>query len=135
MSHTFMALSVVGSAPESIVDTPQKRSGAPDSAMRSGAMVDTSSIKLPLVDKHRERYAGWIANNICDGVFNGFRGVRSVILVGGGADMVEGWLREWYGEKIVDRKKLPHTRKIPPVDMNAMGGLRLELMRQRQSSG
>jgi len=90
---------------------------------------------LPLVDKHRERYAGWIANNICDGVFNGFRGVRSVILVGGGADMVEGWLREWYGEKIVDRKKLPHTRKIHPVDMNAMGGLRLGLMRQKQASG
>src|SRR5690606_19936520 len=44
---------------------------------------------LPLIDKHRERYAGWIANNICDGVFNGFRGVKSVILVGGGAEMVE----------------------------------------------
>ena len=67
---------------------------------------------LPLIDKHRERYAGWIANNICDGVFNGFRGVKSVILVGGGAEMVEPFLREWYGEKVVDRKKLPHTRRI-----------------------
>jgi len=43
----------------------------------------------PLVDKHRERYAGWIANTICDGVFNGFRGIKSVILVGGGAQLVE----------------------------------------------
>jgi len=89
---------------------------------------------LPLIDKHRERYAGWIANNICDGVFNGFRGVKSVILVGGGAEMVEPFLREWYGEKVVDRKKLPHTRRIHPVDMNAMGGLRLALMRQKQAT-
>ena len=88
----------------------------------------------PVLAKHQERYAGWIANNICDGVFNGFRGVKSVILVGGGAVLVEDWLREWYGDKIVDRKKLPHTRKIHPVDMNAMGGLRLALMRQRQAT-
>jgi len=88
----------------------------------------------PLVDKHRERYAGWIANTICDGVFNGFRGIKSVILVGGGAQLVERWICEWYGDKIVDRKKLPHTRNIHPVDMNAMGGLRLSLMRQKQAT-
>lgn len=27
---------------------------------------------LPLIDMHHERYAGWIANNICDGIFNAF---------------------------------------------------------------
>src|SRR5690554_7947291 len=80
---------------------------------------------LPLIDKHRERYAGWIANNICHGVFNGFRGVKSVILVGGGAEMVEPYLQEWYGEKVVDRKTLPHTRRIHPLGMNAMVRLRL----------
>ncbi|HEX2623344.1 MAG TPA: ParM/StbA family protein, partial [Phototrophicaceae bacterium] len=38
----------------------------------------------PLLDKHCERYAEWIANNILDGVFNGLRGIKSLILVGGG---------------------------------------------------
>lgn len=36
--------------------------------------------------------------------------------------MVEPFPREWYGGKIVDRKKLPHPRRIHPVDMNAMSG-------------
>ena len=89
----------------------------------------------PLIDKHRERYAGWIANTICDGVFNGFRGVKSVILVGGGVGLVEEYLREWYGDKLLDPKKHPTTRKVHPVDMNAVGGLRLSLMRQKQASG
>ena len=86
-----------------------------------------------LFDKHSERYAGWIANNICDGVFNGFRGVRSVILVGGGVELVEDWLKEWYGDKILSRDQHATTRNIHPVDMNAVGGLRLSLMRQRQA--
>ena len=72
--------------------------------------------------------------NVSRGVFNGFRGVKSVIVVGGGVEMVEPFLREWYGEKVIDRKKLPHTRRIHPVDMNAMGGLRLALMRQKQAT-
>lgn len=48
--------------------------------------------------------------------------------------MVEPFLREWYGEKVVERKKLPHTRRIQPVDRNAMGGLRLAMMRQKQAT-
>lgn len=113
-----------------------------DLVIRQGAATGDYTLRvagyevelLPLLDKHCERYAGWIANNICDGVFNGFRGVRSVILVGGGAELVEPYLKEWYGDKIVDRKSLAHTRKIHPVDMNAMGGLRLALMRQKQAT-
>ena len=95
-----------------------------------GYELDTKA----LIDKHRERYAGWIANNICDGVFGGFRGVKSVILVGGGVGLVEDFLREWYGDKLLDPKKHPTTKKVHPVDMNAVGGLRLSLMRQRQAS-
>ncbi|MCC6800897.1 MAG: hypothetical protein IT325_12340 [Anaerolineae bacterium] len=48
--------------------------------------------------------------------------------------MVAPFLREWYGGKTYDRKKLPHTRRVHPVDMNAMGGLRLALMRQKQAT-
>lgn len=90
-----------------------------------------------------ERYADWIANNICDGVFNGFQGIKSVILVGGGAVMVADKLQELYGTfnlknpnkggKILDARKHPLTKKVPPVEMNAVGGLRFALMRQLQN--
>ncbi|MBZ0291642.1 MAG: ParM/StbA family protein [Anaerolineae bacterium] len=88
----------------------------------------------PLVEKYRERYAGWIANNIADGVFGGFRGIKSVILVGGGALLIEDFMREWYGDKILDRKKSPTARRIHPVDFNCVGGLRLALAQQKQGT-
>ena len=83
----------------------------------------------PLVNKYRERYAEWIANNILDGVFSGLRGIKSVILVGGGALIVEDFMTQWYGEKVLNRKKHPTTKKVFPVDFNAVGGLRLALNR------
>jgi hypothetical protein len=88
-----------------------------------------------LVEKQRVRYAEWVANNIADNVFQGFRGIKSAILVGGGALLVEDHLREWYGDKILNRKKHPTTRKIHPVDFNAVGGLRFALRRQKQGNG
>ena len=96
----------------------------------AGQAVDVE----PLVNKYRERYAGWIANNILDGVFAGLRGIKSVILVGGGALIVEDLMREWYGSKVLDRKKHPTTKKIFPVDFNAVGGLRLALNRTKQGN-
>ena len=84
----------------------------------------------PLVEKHRERYAGWVANTLVDGVFASLRGIRSVILVGGGATLIEDYMIEWYGSKVLNRKQHPTTRRVHPVDFNAVGGLRLALMRQ-----
>lgn len=86
----------------------------------------------PLVDKYRERYGEWIANNICDGVFGNFRGIKSVILVGGGTTLVGDFMKKWYGEKILDPKSNPATAKVHPVDMNAVGGLRFALMRLKK---
>jgi hypothetical protein len=86
----------------------------------------------PLAQNYFERYADWIGNNICDGVFNGFRGIKSVILVGGGAVMAGDKLRDLYPDKVLDPSKLPQTRKIHPADMNAVGGLRLALVRTQQ---
>ena len=87
----------------------------------------------PLVDKFRERYGEWISNNIIDGIFAGLRGYRNVILVGGGALLIEDLLPRWYGaEKLLNRKKHPTTKKIFPVDFNCVGGLRLALARMRQ---
>ncbi len=86
----------------------------------------------PLIDKYSERYAGWIANNIVDGVFDGLRGIKSAILVGGGEPLTVKWLRKWYGDKILNRKKHPTTKRIQSVDMNAVGGLRFALMRLKR---
>jgi hypothetical protein len=85
----------------------------------------------PLIDRYCERYAEWVSNNIADGVFDGFRGIKSVILVGGGAGLVEPYLSKqtWYGSKILDRKSHKTTKDVHPVDMNAVGGLRLALHR------
>lgn len=86
----------------------------------------------PLIAKYAERYAEWLANNICDGVFDGFKGIKSVIVVGGGAWLIEDHLRKWYGDKLLDRKKHPQTKNIAPEDMNAVGGLRFAQMRLKE---
>lgn len=113
-----------------------------DRVLRLGLVSEDYTLKAagyeidlkPLIEKHRERYAEWIANNIVDNVFAGFRGIKSVILVGGGALLVEDHLREWYGDKLLNRKKHAATRKIHPVDFNAVGGLRFALRRVKQGS-
>lgn len=113
-----------------------------DHVLRLGLVSEDYTLKVagyeidlePLVSKHRERYAEWIANNIGDNVFQGFRGIKSVILVGGGALLVEDYLREWYGDKILNRKKHTTTRKIHPVDFNAVGGLRFALRRLKNAN-
>lgn len=108
-----------------------------DLVLRKGLLTEDYTLRIaghdlnlkPLFEHHYERYADWISNNVCDGVFNGFRGIKSVILVGGGAVMVEEKLRSLYPDKILDRRKFPTTKKIHPVDFNAVGGLRLALSR------
>ena len=87
----------------------------------------------PLIDKHRERYGEWLANNVLDGTFNGLRGIKSLILVGGGAVLIEDFLREWYGDKVLNRKKQAETRKIHPTEFNCIGGLRLAKMRLKDT--
>lgn len=84
----------------------------------------------PLVTKNSERYAQWIANNIIDGVFDGLRGIKSAILVGGGTPFVRRYLDDWYGGKLLDPDGYKTAKGIDPVDMNAVGGLRLALSRQ-----
>lgn len=111
-----------------------------DTVIRRGLATDDYILKVagfemnlkPLAERYFERYADWVSNNICDGVFNGFRGIRSVILVGGGAVMIEDKLRALYPGKILDRKKYPSVKKIHPVDMNAVGGLRFALMKTQE---
>jgi hypothetical protein len=94
----------------------------------AGYEIDLQS----LVEKYSERYAEWIVNNIIDGVFSGLRGIKSAILVGGGVTLAERHLRRWYGDKILDPRQHATTKRIHPVDMNAVGGVRFALMRMKQ---
>ena len=57
----------------------------------------------------------------------------AVILVGGGAVLIDNHMRDYYGDKVLDTRKHPLTKKIHPVDMNAVGGLRLAHMRLKQA--
>ena len=80
-----------------------------------------------LIAKHSERYAEWISNNIGDGVFNAMRGIKRLVVVGGGATLVTAYLRKWYGDKVVDPNSFPSTKNVHVADLNAVGGLRLRL--------
>lgn len=82
--------------------------------------------------KYSERYAERIANNIIDGIFSGLRGIRSLVLVGGGAILVDEYLRNWFGGKILDFASATTTKNIHPVDANSIGGIRLAKMRLKQ---
>ena len=92
----------------------------------AGLEVDTEKA----FTKYGERYAAWISNNIIDGVFNGLRGIKSVILVGGGAALVQEHLQKWYPNKILNPNDHKSLNGISPVEMNALGGLRLALSRE-----
>lgn len=107
-----------------------------DAAIRSGLsggdyVVRSAGKEMdiePLLERWSNRYAEWLANNICSGVFNDFTGIRSVILVGGGSALVQDQLMSMYGDKIVDLSQHEHTKNIHPVDLNAVGGLRLAML-------
>ena len=113
-----------------------------DRMLRLGLVSDDYTLKVAgyeidlsdLIQKHRIRYAEWIANNIVDGVFAGLRGIKNMILVSGGSLLVEDSLQDWYGDKLLNRKKNPTTKKIHPTDFNAVGGLRFALRRVKLGS-
>ena len=87
-----------------------------------------------LIQKYAERYAEWIANNIVDGVFSGLRGIKSAILIGGGAVLTEQYLGKWYHDKLLRFDESDATRKIQAVEANAVGGIRLAKMRLAQKA-
>lgn len=111
-----------------------------DRVIRSGAVtgdyrlvIGRSEVDIkPLLLKFGERYAEWIANNVIDSRANGLRGFSGAVVVGGGTGLVMEGLKKWYGDKMLDPLKYSHTKKIHPVDMNAVGGLRFGLAQQQQ---
>lgn len=82
----------------------------------------------PLLDKYRARYAEWIGNTVISAGFDNLRGIRGMVVVGG-AGLVEDHLRAYYGDKVMNLKDYPTTKKVHPIDMNSVGGMRLALAR------
>jgi hypothetical protein len=85
----------------------------------------------PAFDTQNERYAQYIGNTLIDGIFNGLRGIKGLICVGGGAVLTVPYLQQWYGPKMPSMAHNAHTKNVSPVDANAVGGLRLALSRQK----
>lgn len=106
--------------------------------LRSGLTVDDWFLRVaglevdmkPVFDKYAERYAAWVSNNIVDGVFNGLRGIKSMILVGGGAGLIQHYLQQGYPNKILNPDAHKTMKGVSPVEMNAVGGLRLAASRE-----
>lgn len=109
-----------------------------DYMVKSGSQE--MDVKIPLKNL-QERYADWVANVICDGVFDGFKGIKAVFLVGGGSMLVEEKLRSLYGTynitdnkkqgKILATSKNPLVKGLTYADLNAAGGLRyLKMLRE-----
>lgn len=73
-----------------------------------------------------KKYANWIIKNIFDTEYRGLQGVKSVIVVGGGAYIIAPHLRSdpLIGEKILDFSSLSQLKEVRFTDMNAEGGLR-----------
>lgn len=83
-----------------------------------------------LLEKHAASYGHWIANNIIATRYNRLAGIKALIVVGGGETIIGNLLIQWFGDKVWTAKRYP-GEKISPVDMNAIGGLRLRQMQLR----
>ncbi|GAB5426317.1 MAG: hypothetical protein Crog4KO_34640 [Crocinitomicaceae bacterium] len=108
-----------------------------DAVIRQGIATNDYTLRVAglevnlksAVDKYAERYAEWVSNNIIDGVFNGLRGFKSAILVGGGATLTQNYMSKWYNDKVLRFDQYAETKTIDPVFANAIGGIRLAQMR------
>lgn len=77
---------------------------------------------------HTNRYASWIVANVI-ARYDGLRGIKHLVLVGGGASLITRQMIELYPDKVKNLENPPHyaVAKIHPVNMNVYGGLRVAL--------
>lgn len=88
----------------------------------AGKELDLTSALTALSQK----YANWIIRNIFDTEYQQLNGVKSVIVVGGGAHLIFDHLSSdaLVGDKILSYKKYGQVRDVRFTEMNAIGGLR-----------
>ncbi len=101
-----------------------------DSHYDNGKCVVTSAGKdMVLTDTlvaAAKRYSAWIVKNIFDTEYLGLQGIKSVIVVGGGARLITPYLRAdaLIGHKVLDYSGLSQLQSIFPTELNAIGGQR-----------
>ncbi len=93
-----------------------------------GYTVDLFSV----MQRQIAEYTKWINNNVL-ARYDGLRGIRHVVLVGGGASLITPLMIEMYPDKVKNSSEPPHyaAGRISPVNMNAYGGLRVALAKVR----
>lgn len=92
------------------------------------------SLTATLIDISK-RYANWIVKHIFDTEYLGLQGIKSVIVVGGGAWLITPYLRAdtLIGHKVLDYSKLAQLKSILPTELNAVGGQRWARYQMLQS--
>lgn len=97
-----------------------------------GYTVDLFSV----MQRQIAEYVGWIGNNVL-ARYDGLRGIRHVVLVGGGASLITPLLFAMYPDKVKNSSEPPHyaAGRISPVNMNAYGGLRVAVAKVRSETG
>lgn len=97
-----------------------------------GYTVDLFSV----MQRQIAEYVGWINNNVL-ARYDGLRGIRHVVLVGGGASLITQQLHELFPDKIKNSTEPPYyaANRISPVNMNAYGGLRVAVAKVRAEMG
>lgn len=78
----------------------------------------------PMLTHNVRLYTDAAINEVFERHYDGLRGIKSMILVGGGADLMESYFKDAYGNKVINSNKHPNTKGIGAVFMNAVGGLR-----------
>jgi hypothetical protein len=83
------------------------------------------------------RYANWLTKNILDTHYRSLLGVKSVILVGGGAHLLRQHLEKdlQFGQKILDYGELSCVKNVRPTELNAVGGQRMARFQEMQNGG
>lgn len=111
--------------------------GHVDAAIRRGVVTgeyildpDNVAINIePAITELSNAYAEWISNEVIDGKFGSLNAYRRAYLFGGVANLCMERMSNMYPTKLIDTRKIPALKKIDPVDMNAIGGLRLAIAR------
>jgi hypothetical protein len=99
------------------------------------AVLDVGGYSIDLFSPMQRaigEYWGWIGNNVLPR-FAGLRGIRHLVLLGGGAFLLTPLLYEMFPDKVKNTPTPPYyaAGRISPVNMNVYGGLRVALAKVR----
>lgn len=83
---------------------------------------------FPTIQREIAAYVNWIGNNALSR-YDGLRGIKHLVLVGGGASLITPLVYELYPDKVKNSSTPPHyaAGRVHPVNMNVIGGLRIAL--------